>query len=106
MLGPFDVQVLVNRTLDVQKLQGNVLHQQEDESEVQKNRLDNQIRKEEKQVRRKSEAVHGRIQGEEREQQARSRQEQGRRFTGEKEDEERPPTKQRDLKGRFIDFEV
>ncbi|NLW56909.1 MAG: hypothetical protein GX050_09930 [Firmicutes bacterium] len=105
MLGPLDVQVLVNRTLEVQKLQGNILQQQEDESEIQKNRRDNEIRKAEQQVRRKSETVQGRIQEGGREQQAPGRQAQKRKFAGKKEEKQSPP-KQQEGKGRFIDLEV
>ncbi len=105
MLGPLDVQVLVNRTLEVQKLQGNILQQQEDESEVQKNRRENEVRKAEQQVRRKGEAVHGRIQDGGREQQASTRQNQKRESAGKKE-ENRSSAKQLEGKGRFIDLEV
>jgi len=61
MLGPLDVQVLTNRTMEVQKTQGAMLRQPQDEAEIAKTRLDQEIQKQAQQVRRKDQMVDGRI---------------------------------------------
>ena len=104
MIGPLDVQVLVNRTLDVQKQQGHSMHVIEDENKVLKNRLDNQLKKEEQQVSRKSETVQGRIQDDHSEKEKRDSQHKGRSFPREQPSEK--DVKQNEWKGRFIDMEL
>ncbi|HBK68350.1 MAG TPA: hypothetical protein DDZ91_06895 [Firmicutes bacterium] len=104
MIGPLNVQVLVNRTLDVQKQQGHSLNVIEDENKILKNRLDNQIKKEEQQVRRKSETVQGRVQDDHSRKEERDSQHQGKNFSGEQ--PSKKDGKQTDWKGRFIDMEL
>ncbi|HHW12421.1 MAG TPA: hypothetical protein GXX33_05405 [Firmicutes bacterium] len=64
MIGPLDTQILVNRTLEVQKQHGGVLQGLEDEEQIRKERLNNEINREEHRVQRRSEIVHGRVQDE------------------------------------------
>ncbi len=61
MIRPLDTQVLVSRTLDVQKIQGNVTQVLEDEEQSQKERVAKQVIAEEQKVQRKSEIVPGKI---------------------------------------------
>jgi hypothetical protein len=105
MIGPLDVQVLVNRTLEVQKLQGNAMHLPEDENENFKQRLDNQVKKEEQQVRRKSEIVHGQIREDGRRKEEMDKKNEEKRNS--KDEMKKKKTKSTNgLKGRFIDMEL
>lgn len=104
MIGPLDVQVLVNRTLEVQKLQGNAMHLPEDENENFKQRLNNQVKREEKQVSRKSEIVHGQIRDEGKRKEERDNKQEKKRTS--KEEMTKEKLKSNGLKGRFIDMEL
>ncbi|HEY8344372.1 MAG TPA: hypothetical protein VIL66_04170 [Bacillota bacterium] len=61
MLGPLDVQVLTNRTMEIQKAQGAALRQPQDEREIAQIRREQDIQRQERQVRRKEQLVDGRI---------------------------------------------
>ena len=61
MLGPLDVQVLTNRTMEIQKTQGAALRQPQDERERAQIRLEQEIQRQERQVHRKEQMVDGRI---------------------------------------------
>ena len=60
MLGPLDVQVLTNRTMEIQKTQGAALRQPQDERERAQIRLEQEIQRQERQVHRKEQMVDGR----------------------------------------------
>ncbi len=104
MIGPLDVQVLVNRTLEVQKLQGNAMHMPEDENENFKQRLNNQVKREEQQVRRKSEIVHGQIRDDGKRKEERDNKHEKNKSSNEEMTKEK--LKSNGLKGRFIDMEL
>lgn len=65
MVQPIDLHVLLNRALELQRLQGVALRQPQDENETFKNRVAQEVIEEERQVRRRKEIVHGQIQKEE-----------------------------------------
>ncbi|NLM37179.1 MAG: hypothetical protein GX202_03515 [Firmicutes bacterium] len=106
MIGPLDTQILVNRTLEVQKQHGGVLQGQEDEEQIRKERLNNQINREEQRVQRRTEIVHGRVQDEGK------RRENSDRPKGEKKNkkEDEPQNvggkDRHDWRGRFVDLEL
>ncbi|NLY91250.1 MAG: hypothetical protein GX081_06535 [Firmicutes bacterium] len=106
MIGPLDTQVLVNRTLEVQRIQGNANQIKEDEDQNQKERLDNQIRTEAQRVQRKSETVQGRIQeqGKRREEHPPQNREGKPKVMVAK--EKRSRTNPNEWRGRFIDLEL
>lgn len=114
MLGPLDVQVLINRTLDIQKIQGAALKQPEEEDEVHKQRRLREVEEEERQVRRRNQIVEGRVDDREKERSlggqkrnAQRRSTQGKISTSASTDlpfrSEADPL---DPKGRIIDLEV
>ncbi|NLC53985.1 MAG: hypothetical protein GX770_08480 [Firmicutes bacterium] len=109
MIGPLDTQVLVNRTLEVQKQHGATLQGREDEEQIRQERLNNQINREEQRVQRKSEVVQGRIQDEGKHRES-DTQPQGERKTKKekKEDEQqsRRDKDRNDWRGRFVDLEL
>ena len=63
MVQPIDLQVLLNRTLELQRTQAVTLRQPQEENEIFKNRTNQEIAEEERQVREK-EKVHGRVEEE------------------------------------------
>jgi hypothetical protein len=112
VLGPLDVQVLTNRTLEIQKTQGAALRQPQDEREMAQVRIDQDIQRQERQVRRKEQIVDGRIDH-------RQRRQKGQEEKGDQ--KKRPPveeaaqtlsgksktsTQKAEFRGRIIDIEV
>lgn len=106
MIRPLDAQVMVNRTLDVQKLQGNAMQVLEDEDQILKERLDNQIKKAEQSVRRQSETVHGRLQDEGKHREADAHQGKKRERKETTVREKGNKTNRHEWRGRFIDLEL
>lgn len=106
MIGPLDTQVLVNRTLDVQRIQGNVNQIIEDESQIRKERLENQIRTEAQRVQRKNEIVPGRIQEQDRRREEYPRPNKKRKAKAGEAKAEKPGNNSREWRGRFIDLEL
>ncbi len=104
MVQPIDLHVLLNRVLELQRLQGVALRQPQDENETFKNRIAQEVIEEERQVRRRKEIVHGRIHEEERSNRGQ------REPAGEKKRQRsRSPSSERNRKddrGLIIDFEV
>lgn len=107
MIGPLDTQVLVNRTLDVQKNQGNAIQVLEDEEQIRKERQENQIVRDEQRVKRKSEIVQGRIQdqGKERERNTRQNKKDRNNKTAVEQRKGRGKD-QNEWRGRFVDLEL
>ena len=107
MIGPLDTQILVNRTLEVQKQHGSVIQGIEDEEKIRKERMENQIAREERRVLRKSEIVQGRIQeeGKRRESSAQPNRDGKPRKKEEQQLAERGKDR-RDWRGRFVDLEL
>ncbi|HHT04673.1 MAG TPA: hypothetical protein GXZ97_00200 [Hydrogenispora sp.] len=107
MIGPLDTQVLVNRTLEVQKQHGGAIQGQEDEEEIRKERLNNQISREEQRVQRKSEIVHGRVQDEGKRQGSYARPKgEGRKNKKEDKQQSVRGKDHHDWRGRFVDLEL
>ncbi|HHT48631.1 MAG TPA: hypothetical protein GXZ98_04985 [Firmicutes bacterium] len=106
MIGPLDTQVLVNRTLEVQRIQGNANQVLQDEEQNQKNRLDNQIRTGEQRVQRKSETVQGRIQEQGKHGEGQSRQKKEEKAKKRVAKERRPEPNRNEWRGRFVDIEL
>ncbi|NLY88895.1 MAG: hypothetical protein GX085_04665 [Firmicutes bacterium] len=104
MVQPIDLHVLLNRTLEVQRTQAVTLRQPQEESEIFKNRTNQEIAEEERQVRRKKEKVHGRVE----EEKNRFRERDGRGKQGKKRQDAAETKKQRleKGKGQLIDMEV
>ena len=104
MVQPIDLHVLLNRALELQRIQGVALRQPQDENEAFKNRVAQEITEEERQVRRKREMVDGRIHKEEgrnreRRERGGERRRNHSRFTAPKRD-------RINGKGQIIDLEV
>lgn len=106
MIGPLDTQVLVNRTLDVQRIQGNVNQIIAEESQIQKERLDNQIRTEAQRVQRKNEASPGRIQEQEKRREEYPQPKRERKPKTPEAKEEKPGKNPQEWRGRYIDLEL
>lgn len=108
MLGPLDVQVLINRTLEVQKIQGNVLRRPEEEGEVFKERVAREVKDEERRVRRRSQVVSGRVDDKERQNSHKREDEEDRE--GRSAEREVPTGSRRKnpayYKGSIIDFQL
>lgn len=104
MVQPIDLQVLLNRALEVQRTQAVTLRQPQEESEIVKNRTNQEIAKEERQVRRKKEKVHGRVEEEKNRFRGReNRDGQGKKQQAAIYTKKRIPEKG---KGQLIDLEV
>lgn len=114
MLGPLDVQVLINRTLDIQKIQGAALKQLEEEDEAHKQRRLQEVEEEERQVRRRNQIVEGRVDDQEKERSSGGQKGNARRRTAQSkiltsastDDLSQSGTDPLGLKGRIIDMEV
>ena len=106
MIGPLDTQVLVNRTLEVQKQHGGAIQGLEDEEQIRKERLNNQIIREEQRVKRKSEIVQGRIQDEGKRRESYARPKGERKAKKEEEQQSVRGKDRHDWRGRFVDFEL
>jgi len=106
MIGPLDTQVLVNRTLEVQRIQGNANQIPEDENQKQKERLDNQIQTQAQRVQRKSEIVQGRIQEQGKRREEHPRQNRERKPKGMAPKEKARAINPNEWRGRFIDLEL
>ncbi|NLW08340.1 MAG: hypothetical protein GX036_00600 [Firmicutes bacterium] len=104
MVQPIDLQVLLNRALEVQRTQAVTLRQPVEESENFKNRTNQEIEEEERQVRRKKEKVHGRVEEEKNRFRGRdSRDGQKKKRQGAADTKKHWPGKE---KGQLIDMEV
>lgn len=113
MIGPLDTQVLVNRTLDVQKIQGNATQVLEDEEKNNKERVAKQVVAEEQRVQRKSEIVPGKIKDQDRRQESNNDQPKERKNKNRTSSpktsvtEKSGPARDRsEWRGRFIDLEL
>jgi hypothetical protein len=113
MIGPLDTQVLVNRTLDVQKIQGNVTQTLEDEEKNNKERVAKQVITEEQRVQRKSEIIPGKIKDQDRRQESNSDQDKERKTkdkaSGTKTsitEKSGPAHDRNEWRGRFVDLEL
>jgi hypothetical protein len=108
MVQPIDLQVLLNRTLELQRTQAVTLRQPQEENEIFKNRTNQEIAEEERQVRRKKEKVHGRV--EEEKNRFRGRDARGDEEKEHQKKQERYAAAKKDglekEKGRLIDMEV
>lgn len=104
MVQPIDLHVLLNRALELQRIQAVALRQQQEENEIFKNRTNQEIAEEERQVRRKKEKVHGRVE----EEKNRSREKGGRGQQGkERQNFARAKNQNREKgKGQIIDMEA
>ncbi|HHU82658.1 MAG TPA: hypothetical protein GXZ26_06610 [Firmicutes bacterium] len=104
MVQPIDLHVLLNRALELQRTQAVTLRQPQEESEIFKNRTNQEIEEEERQVRRKKEKVHGRVEEEKNRFQGRGgRGEQGKKRQGSAGAKKQGLEKE---KGQLIDMEV
>ena len=111
MIRPLDTQVLVNRTLDVQKIQGNATQVLEDEEQSHKERVAKRVITEEQRVQRKSEIVPGKIKDQDKRQEGNADQSKERKTktsitkTGVTKKSERDHD-QNEWRGRYIDLEL
>jgi len=92
----------------VQKLHGGAIQGQEDEEQIRKERLENQINQEERRVQRKSEIVHGRIQdeGKRRETNPRPKGERKAKKEAEQQSGREREKDRHEWRGRFVDLEL
>ncbi|HHU51494.1 MAG TPA: hypothetical protein GXZ36_06715 [Firmicutes bacterium] len=110
MLGPLDVQVLTNRTMEIQKTQGAALRQPQDERERAQIRLEQEIQRQERQVHRKEQMVDGRI--DQRQQRSRGERNFKQKRTPVEEKAQTLPEKndaqsqKADFRGRIIDIQA
>ena len=111
MVQPIDLQVLLNRTLELQRIQAVTLRQPQEESEIFKTRTNQEIAEEECQVLIKKKNVHGRVEEEKnrfRGRESRSEEEKEQQKKQERR-EERSAAKKDGLetgKGQLIDMEI
>jgi|SRR5690554_1977559 len=105
MVQPIDLHVLLNRALELQRIQGVALRQPQDENEAFKNRVAQEITEEERQVRRKREMVDGRIHKEE-EGRNRERRERGGERRRNHSHSTAPKRDRINGKGQIVDLEV
>lgn len=112
MLGPLDVQVLTNRTMEIQKTQGAALRQPQDEREMAQIRREQDIQRQERQVHRKEQMVDGRIDQRQRQQRGREERNPKQKRTPVEETARTLPEKNNaqsqkaDFRGRIIDIEA
>lgn len=96
MLRPVDLQVLVSRTIEIQKQLGISTKLTEDEGENFRRRLQNQVENEQRQVRRKKSDLSKRI----------GKRPQPEDELGREYNQERKEKKLDDSLGKNIDFQV
>ena len=95
MLRPVDLQVLITRTIEVQKQQGVAARLAGDEGENFRRRLQHQVEEEQRQVRRKSSVLSKRVN--------KRQEKEGMEHQGQQEEKKKEP---KSLLGQNVDMEI